>query len=113
MPQGLIGIADAPRETSEEAIGALHEAGVEVVMLSGDNQATAERIAGQLGIDTVIAEVLPGDKAAKISELQKPMGGRSRWSATASTTRRHSPRRTSESRSVPARMSRSRRRMSF
>ena len=67
---GLIGIADAPRETSEEAIGALHEAGVEVVMLSGDNQATAERIAGQLGIDTVIAEVLPGDKAAKISELQ-------------------------------------------
>jgi Cu2+-exporting ATPase len=82
---GLIGIADAPRETSEEAIGALHEGGVEVVMLSGDNQATAERIAGQLGIDTVIAEVL----------------------------RQLSPRRTSESRSVPARMSRSRRRMLF
>jgi Cu2+-exporting ATPase len=43
-------------------------------MLTGDNEATARRIAGQLGIDTVIAEVLPGDKAAKISELQR--GGR-------------------------------------
>ncbi|APA96875.1 Cu(+) exporting ATPase [Nocardia seriolae] len=44
--------------------------GIEVVMLTGDNQATAERIATELGIDTVIAEVLPGDKAAKIVELQ-------------------------------------------
>jgi Cu2+-exporting ATPase len=43
---------------------------VQVVMLTGDNQATADRIAGQLGIDRVIAEVLPGDKAAKIAELQ-------------------------------------------
>jgi Cu2+-exporting ATPase len=51
-------------------VAALHEAGVEVVMLTGDNQATAEPIAEMLGIDTVIAEVLPGDKAAKISELQ-------------------------------------------
>ena len=68
---GLIGIADAPRETSAAAIEALHDEGVEVVMLTGDNQATAERIAEHLGIDTVIAEVLPGDKAAKIAELQK------------------------------------------
>jgi Cu2+-exporting ATPase len=68
---GLVGIADAPRETSAAAVAALHEAGVEVVMLTGDNQATAERIAGALGIDTVIAEVLPGDKAAKIAELQR------------------------------------------
>ena len=67
---GLIGIADAPRETSVAAVEALHDAGVEVVMLTGDNQATAERIAERLGIDTVIAEVLPGDKAAKIAELQ-------------------------------------------
>jgi Cu2+-exporting ATPase len=67
---GLIGIADAPRETSVAAVEALHEAGIEVVMLTGDNQATAERIAERLGIDAVIAEVLPGDKAAKISELQ-------------------------------------------
>jgi Cu2+-exporting ATPase len=70
----LIAIADAPRETSAAAVTALHEAGVEVVMLTGDNEATAARIAAQLGIDTVIAEVLPGDKAAKISELQR--GGR-------------------------------------
>ena len=67
---GLIALADAVRETSAEAIRALHELGVQVVMLSGDNQATAERIAGQLGIDTVIAEVLPGDKAVKVAELQ-------------------------------------------
>ncbi|TWE27426.1 heavy metal translocating P-type ATPase [Prauserella muralis] len=71
---GIIGIADAPRETSAAAIAELHELGVEVVMLTGDNHATAHRIAGQLGIDTVIAEVLPGDKAAKIAELQH--GGR-------------------------------------
>jgi Cu2+-exporting ATPase len=68
---GVIALADAPRETSAAAVVALHEAGVEVVMLSGDNAATAQRIAGQLGIDTVIAEVLPGDKAAKITELQR------------------------------------------
>jgi Cu2+-exporting ATPase len=53
------------------AVAALHEAGIEVVMLTGDNDATARRIAGQLGIDTVIAEVLPGDKSAKIAELQQ------------------------------------------
>jgi P-type Cu2+ transporter len=68
---GVIGIADAPRETSVSAVEALHEAGVEVVMLTGDNEATARRIADGLGIDTVIAEVLPGDKAAKIAELQQ------------------------------------------
>ncbi|CAN7246399.1 heavy metal translocating P-type ATPase [Knoellia sp. LjRoot47] len=67
---GVIALADAVRETSEQAIRELHELGAEVVMLSGDNQATADRIAGQLGIDTVIAEVLPGDKAAKVAELQ-------------------------------------------
>ena len=67
---GVIALADAVRETSAEAVSALHELGVDVVMLSGDNEATATRIAGQLGIDTVIAEVLPGDKAAKVAELQ-------------------------------------------
>ncbi|WP_234008872.1 heavy metal translocating P-type ATPase [Streptomyces sp. Mg1] len=70
----LIGIADAPRETSQAAVRELHALGIEVVMLTGDNQATAERIAQRLGIDTVIAEVLPGDKAATIAELQH--GGR-------------------------------------
>ncbi|SFT58194.1 Cu2+-exporting ATPase [Geodermatophilus amargosae] len=68
---GVIALADAPRETSAAAVTALHEAGVEVVVLSGDNEATARRIAGQLGINRVIAEVLPGDKAAKITELQQ------------------------------------------
>ncbi|SDN41904.1 heavy metal translocating P-type ATPase [Streptomyces wuyuanensis] len=67
----LIAIADAPRETSAAAVSELHALGVRVVMLTGDNKATAERIARQLGIDTVIAEVLPGDKAAKIAELQQ------------------------------------------
>ncbi|HET8657511.1 MAG TPA: heavy metal translocating P-type ATPase [Micromonosporaceae bacterium] len=71
---GLVGIADAPRETSAAAVRALHEAGTEVVMLTGDNEATARRIAEQLGIDTVIADVLPGDKAARIAQLQR--GGR-------------------------------------
>ena len=66
----VIALADAVRETSAKAIRELHELGAEVVMLSGDNQATAERIAAQLGIDSVIGEVLPGDKAAKVAELQ-------------------------------------------
>ncbi|ABH00857.1 probable copper-exporting ATPase (plasmid) [Rhodococcus jostii RHA1] len=68
---GVIALADAARDTSAAAVSALHDLGAEVVMLSGDNEATAARIAGQLGIDTVIAEVLPGDKAAKIAELQR------------------------------------------
>ena len=67
---GVIGIADAPRESSAEAVVMLHDLGIEVAMLTGDTQATAQRIAQRLGIDTVIAEVLPGDKAARIAELQ-------------------------------------------
>ncbi|HZA80864.1 MAG TPA: heavy metal translocating P-type ATPase, partial [Actinomycetes bacterium] len=70
-PLGLFAIADAPRETSVAAIHALHQAAVQVVMLTGDNRATAERIAATLGIDQVIAEVLPADKAAKVTELQQ------------------------------------------
>src|SRR5438034_4272521 len=58
----LLGIADAPRPTSAAAVAALKDAGVEVVMLTGDNEATAQRIAGQLGVDTVIAEVLPATR---------------------------------------------------
>jgi Cu2+-exporting ATPase len=67
----LIGIADAPRPTSAAAVAALAEDGVEVVMLTGDNQATAQRIAARLGVPTVIAEVLPGDKASKVAGLQQ------------------------------------------
>jgi len=67
---GVIALADAVRETSAAAVDELHDLGVQVVMLSGDNQATAKRIADQLGIDAVIAEVLPGEKAARIDDLQ-------------------------------------------
>jgi P-type Cu2+ transporter len=70
-PLGLFAIADAPRETSVAAVQALHDGGVQVVMLTGDNRATATRIAGELGIDQVLAEVLPGDKAAQVAELQQ------------------------------------------
>jgi Cu2+-exporting ATPase len=66
----VIGMADAVRETSAAAVAALHKAGIRVVMLTGDNQATAERIAAELGIDTVIAEVLPEDKARHVQQLQ-------------------------------------------
>ncbi|CAN5780991.1 heavy metal translocating P-type ATPase [soil metagenome] len=69
--KGLIAIADAARPTSPAAVSGLREAGVEVVMLTGDNQATATRIAAELGIDSLIAEVLPGDKSAKVAELQE------------------------------------------
>ena len=67
----VIALADAVRETAAAAVAALHDAGIEVVMLTGDNEATARRIADQLGIDTVIAEVLPGDKAEKVGQLQR------------------------------------------
>jgi len=67
----VIAVADAPRETAADAIAALKELGVRPVMLSGDSRATAERVAAELGIDEVIAEVLPADKAAKVVELQQ------------------------------------------
>jgi Cu2+-exporting ATPase len=67
----VIGIADTVRPTSAAAVAALADAGVEVIMLTGDNEATARRIADELGVRTVIAEVLPADKAGKIAQLQK------------------------------------------
>ncbi|MBR7618752.1 copper-translocating P-type ATPase [Phenylobacterium sp. 20VBR1] len=67
---GLIAIADAIRPTAVEAIKVLRARGVEVAMLTGDNQGTADRIAKSLGIDMVFADVLPGDKASKVKELQ-------------------------------------------
>jgi P-type Cu2+ transporter len=69
-PAGLIAIADAPRETASEAVAALKELGIRPVMLTGDNRQTAERIAAELGIEEVLAEVLPADKAAKVADLQ-------------------------------------------
>jgi P-type Cu2+ transporter len=68
---GIIAIADAPRETAKQTVIALREQGVRAVMLTGDSTATAQRVAAEVGIDEVIAEVLPGDKAAKIAELQQ------------------------------------------
>jgi P-type Cu2+ transporter len=67
---GLIAIADAPRPTAIATIAKLHEQGVRVAMLTGDNAGTATRIADLLGIDIVLADVLPGQKAEKIKELQ-------------------------------------------
>ena len=66
----VVAMADAVRPSAAAAVAALHEAGVQVVMLTGDNEQTARRIGDQLGIDTVVAEVLPGDKATEISRLQ-------------------------------------------
>ena len=66
----VIGVSDAPRPNAKAAVAALHDQGVEVAMLTGDNRATAERIARELGIREVMAEVLPADKASKIRELQ-------------------------------------------
>ena len=68
---GVIAIADAPRETAAEAITALKELRIRAVMLTGDNRATAKRIAAMLGIEEVLAEVLPADKAAKVAELEQ------------------------------------------
>ena len=67
----VIGVSDTPRPTARAAVEALQHRGVEVVMLTGDNRATAERIAVELGIRQVMAEVLPADKAGRIVELQR------------------------------------------
>jgi Cu+-exporting ATPase len=68
---GVIAVADTPKPEAREAIAALQQEGIEVVMLSGDNRRTAEAIGRELGIRNVIAEVLPGDKAKVIQDLQK------------------------------------------
>ena len=67
---GLIAIADAIRPTSKAAVAKLRASKIEVVMLTGDNAATAKRIAADIGIDNVLADVLPAQKAEKVKELQ-------------------------------------------
>jgi Cu+-exporting ATPase len=67
---GIIAVADTLKESSKEAVGALHRMGLEVVMLTGDNQRTARAIAQQIGIDRVLAEVLPEMKAEEVRRLQ-------------------------------------------
>jgi Cu+-exporting ATPase len=67
---GIIAVADTLKESSKEAVGALHRMGLEVVMLTGDNQRTAKAIAQQIGINRVLAEVLPEMKAEEVKRLQ-------------------------------------------
>ncbi|HAC63589.1 MAG TPA: cation-transporting ATPase PacS [Cyanothece sp. UBA12306] len=76
--EGLIGIADAIKPSSEEAITALQRMGLEVVMLTGDNQKTAEAIASKVGIKRVFAEVLPDQKANIIQSIQQERNSRKR-----------------------------------
>jgi Cu+-exporting ATPase len=67
----IIGVADTIKEGSKEAIIAMREMGLTVAMMTGDNQATAEAIAAEVGLDRVFAEVLPGDKASYVEKLQE------------------------------------------
>jgi Cu+-exporting ATPase len=70
LPAGLLGVADPIKESTPEAIAALHRAGIHVVMLTGDSRTTAEAVARTLHIDEVFAEVLPDQKAEKVRQLQ-------------------------------------------
>lgn len=68
--RGVIALADQPRAGAADAVRQLRSSGVEVILLTGDNRETAEAIAGQIGIDQVMAEVLPQDKVDQIRKLQ-------------------------------------------
>jgi Cu+-exporting ATPase len=81
-PAGVIGVADTIKEDSAAAVGALQRMGIEVVMITGDNERTARAIARQVGIRRVLADVLPEEKARQVEQLQaegrtgKKRGGR-------------------------------------
>ena len=72
---GLIAVADTIKDGSQEAVATLQRQGLRVVMLTGDNWTTARSIGEQVGITDIVAEVLPGDKAAAITQLQAEAGG--------------------------------------
>jgi Cu+-exporting ATPase len=72
---GLIGIADTLKPGSKEAVSQMHQLGLTVIMMTGDNAATASKIAEQVGIDRVLSEVLPGEKASQIQKLQSESRG--------------------------------------
>jgi Cu2+-exporting ATPase len=67
---GVMAASDPPKETAKLAVAAMHNMGLEVAMITGDNQKTADAIAKQLGIERVFAEVLPEDKASYVKKLQ-------------------------------------------
>jgi len=67
---GVFGIADTLKDGSKSAVQSLHTMGLKVAVITGDNRKTAEAIADLVGVDTILAEVLPGDKAAEVKKLQ-------------------------------------------
>ena len=69
--RAVLVVTDALKPTSAAAVGALHELGLETVMVTGDNEATARAVAGDVGIDRVVAGVMPGDKASVVRDLQE------------------------------------------
>ena len=103
---GLVAVADPVKDGAAAALAALRDDGVRIVMLTGDSRRTAAAIGRRLGIDDIVAEVLPDGKAAAIAALQRAATSW-RWPATGSTTRRRWPRPRSASPWAPAPTSRS------